>query len=284
MMGMGRTSARARRESPRRIGAAVTDLDGTLLRTDGTLSDFTRAVLAELHSNGFPVITATARTPRAVRRIVGSPDLGVVVCANGAIVWDAASNGVIMDRCFDRATLTEALVRVRSVLPRAGFAILSADTMFIDDTYRRLRRTGAEGAELVHDVAVVAEREPIAMVALRHPELAAREFIDVAADAFDGVGTATFASVPTVDICPAGISKAATSAEMLARAGCPAEGTVAFGDMPNDLPLLAWAGWACAVQNAHPEVLRAADEVIPPNDDDGVAHTLQRLLKLGVNS
>jgi hydroxymethylpyrimidine pyrophosphatase-like HAD family hydrolase len=66
--------------------------------------------------------------------------------------------------------------------------------------------------------------------------------------------------------------------------GCPAEATVAFGDMPNDLPLLAWAGWACAVQNAHPEVLRAADEVIPSNDDDGVALTLQRLLHLSVKT
>jgi len=49
---------------------------------------------------------------------------------------------------------------------------------------------------------------------------------------------------------------------------------IAFGDMPNDLPMLAWAGRAVAVANAHPEVLAAADEVTASNDDDGVAQVL----------
>jgi glycosyltransferase AcbS len=61
--------------------------------------------------------------------------------------------------------------------------------------------------------------------------------------------------------------------------GCPAEGTVAFGDMPNDVPLLTWAGWGAAVANAHPLVLEAADEVVPANDDDGVARTVARLFR-----
>jgi hydroxymethylpyrimidine pyrophosphatase-like HAD family hydrolase len=52
---------------------------------------------------------------------------------------------------------------------------------------------------------------------------------------------------------------------------------VAFGDMPNDLPMLAWAGRGVAVANAHPAVLAAADEVTDSNDDDGVATYLDRL-------
>ncbi len=54
--------------------------------------------------------------------------------------------------------------------------------------------------------------------------------------------------------------------------------SVAFGDMPNDLPMLAWAGRSFAVANAHHEVLAAADEVIASNDDDGVAQTLGPLV------
>jgi hydroxymethylpyrimidine pyrophosphatase-like HAD family hydrolase len=52
---------------------------------------------------------------------------------------------------------------------------------------------------------------------------------------------------------------------------------VAFGDMPNDLPMLAWAGWAVAVANAHPSVLAAVDEIAPTNDEDGVATVLEHL-------
>ncbi len=51
---------------------------------------------------------------------------------------------------------------------------------------------------------------------------------------------------------------------------------VAFGDMPNDLPMLAWAGHAVGMANAHPEVLAAVDEVTASNDDDGVAQVLER--------
>jgi hydroxymethylpyrimidine pyrophosphatase-like HAD family hydrolase len=47
--------------------------------------------------------------------------------------------------------------------------------------------------------------------------------------------------------------------------------------MPNDLPMLAWAGHAVGMANAHPEVLEAVDEVTASNDDDGVARVLERL-------
>ena len=60
------------------------------------------------------------------------------------------------------------------------------------------------------------------------------------------------------------------------RRGISAEDVIAFGDMPNDLPMLLWAGHAVAVANAHPEVLEVADEVTLSNDDDGVAEVLAR--------
>jgi hydroxymethylpyrimidine pyrophosphatase-like HAD family hydrolase len=49
---------------------------------------------------------------------------------------------------------------------------------------------------------------------------------------------------------------------------------VAFGDMPNDLPMLRWAGTSYAVANAHPDVIAVADHVAPANYDDGVATVL----------
>lgn len=83
-----------------------------------------------------------------------------------------------------------------------------------------------------------------------------------------------------MDIAPWGMTKTGAVSEEMAEAGCPAGSTVVFGDMPNDLPLFAWAGWACAVANSNPAVLEAADEIVPSNDDDGVTHTVQRLIAL----
>jgi hydroxymethylpyrimidine pyrophosphatase-like HAD family hydrolase len=62
--------------------------------------------------------------------------------------------------------------------------------------------------------------------------------------------------------------------------GVPAAGAVAFGDMPNDLPMLGWAGTSYAMANGHPDVRAAADHVAPANDDDGVAEVLVGLFDL----
>ena len=55
---------------------------------------------------------------------------------------------------------------------------------------------------------------------------------------------------------------------------------IAFGDMPNDLPLLEWAGTSYAMANAHPTVLALADHVAPANDEDGVAAVLAEVFDL----
>ena len=79
-----------------------------------------------------------------------------------------------------------------------------------------------------------------------------------------------------VEIVPLGISKA-TGVEELARPqGITAEDVVAFGDMPNDVPMLRWAGLGVAMGNAHPDAVAAADEVTASNTDDGVARVLER--------
>jgi hydroxymethylpyrimidine pyrophosphatase-like HAD family hydrolase len=51
---------------------------------------------------------------------------------------------------------------------------------------------------------------------------------------------------------------------------------VAFGDMPNDVPMLGWAGLGVAMGNAHPDAVAAADEVTTTNAEDGVARVLER--------
>ena len=58
-----------------------------------------------------------------------------------------------------------------------------------------------------------------------------------------------------------------------------ASGVVSFGDMPNDIELLRWAGWGVAVENANPAVLAVADEITASNDNDGVALVIERILE-----
>lgn len=59
----------------------------------------------------------------------------------------------------------------------------------------------------------------------------------------------------------------------------PPEGVIAFGDYPNDIPLLTWAGCGPAMGNAHADVLAIADEVTGTNDEDGISLVLERLAR-----
>jgi len=77
-------------------------------------------------------------------------------------------------------------------------------------------------------------------------------------------------------VAPAGVTKATGLAEVAALYGVTAERTVAFGDMPNDLAMLRWAGHGVAMGNAHPEVAAAADEITAAHGDEGVALVLER--------
>jgi hypothetical protein len=79
-----------------------------------------------------------------------------------------------------------------------------------------------------------------------------------------------------VEVVPLGVSKATGVEEVAGPLGISSDEVVAFGDMPNDIPMLLWAGRGVAMGNAHPDVLAVADEVTASNSDDGVGRLLER--------
>jgi hydroxymethylpyrimidine pyrophosphatase-like HAD family hydrolase len=268
-----------RRAPPEVVRAFVSDLDGTLLRSDGSLSSVSLATVRRLRDIHVPLIVATSRTPRAIQRIGGHEVFGTVVCANGAIVWNAELDQVLAQTGFEPAGLITSLRRLGTLVPDAAIALLSAMTMFLDERYLAQRpKKGLAGAVLVPSLVQVANQAPIAAVAVRHPRLAGDQLRGPVAAAFAGVGEATLSGIRAVDVFPSGVTKAAAVNRLLTDAGRAVESAVVFGDMPNDLCLFACSGWACAVANADPVVLEAADEIVPTNEDDGVARTIERLL------
>ena len=99
----------------------------------------------------------------------------------------------------------------------------------------------------------------------------------VARDVAGDGATVVLSGDEAVEVTAVGVNKAAGLAEVADELGIEAKDVVAFGDYPNDVPMLAWAGRGVAVANAHAEVLAVADEVTASNDDDGVAIVLERL-------
>ncbi len=118
---------------------------------------------------------------------------------------------------------------------------------------------------------------------LRHSELSADELLKRAREVCGDLAEFSHSNAADtlLEISAAGVSKATALARLCDERGIDRKHVIAFGDMPNDLPMLAWAGHGVAVANAHPEVIAAADEVTASNDDGGVARVLERLFGLG---
>jgi Cof subfamily protein (haloacid dehalogenase superfamily) len=255
----------------------ATDLDGTIVRSDGTISARTRTCLAAAEREGAMVVLVTGRPPRWLEGVADETGhRGLAICANGALVWDLHDERVVASYPMEVEVAADIADRLRREIPELGFAVEAVGTGFGHEPRYRPRWS-------VDDQTVVAELEallsqPVAKLLARHEGMTADELLARArAVVGEDLATLTHSSRDgLLEISAAGISKASTLTRLCAEHGYDAADVVAFGDMPNDLPMLAWAGHSVAVANAHPEVLAAVDEVTASNDDDGVAQVLAR--------
>jgi HAD superfamily hydrolase (TIGR01484 family) len=258
----------------------ATDLDGTLLHTDGTLSDRTRAAVQAVQAAGILVVIATARPPRWAHDlddVIG--DHGIVICSNGAFVYDVRGRRIVSERPLAADAVLRMVEALRAAIPGVAFAVESAAGFGREPSY--VDQHVSPPDTLVRDIADLLDPLPGKLLA-RRPDLDGEEFLrrvtevvgEEALVAYSGAGG-------LAEISAAGVTKAACLSEWAAARGVGADRVWAFGDMPNDVPMLRWAGTSFAVANAHDEVLAVADHVVASNDDDGVASTLE--LAVAVN-
>jgi hydroxymethylpyrimidine pyrophosphatase-like HAD family hydrolase len=172
--------------------------------------------------------------------------------------------------------LRSAIEALAAALPGLGFAVEYEDGLRFAYDYEL---SGWDSRRDEHAVGMdELVSRPAAKLLARHPELDADALLAAAADLVGDVVLPTHSNGRRlIEMSALGVSKASTLAELCGRHGIDADDVVAFGDMPNDLPMLAWAGRSYAVANAHPDVLAAVHHKVPGNDEDGVARTIEEL-------
>lgn len=258
----------------------ATDLDGTLLGADGTVSEQTREVLAALDELGVPVVFVTGRPVRWMNDLwesVGGH--GLAICSNGGIVFDVAARAVREFTALGRSEALGVAERIRSRVPDVTFGIEFTTGWATEPGFPRSREDGNDGRE-TGPLEEIYRDDVVKLLAL-HRTMDAENFwrtCDFAGG--EAVTTTWSSSFALAEISAPGVTKASTLTHVAAELGVSAAEVVAFGDMPNDLPMLEWAGTAYAMANAHPSVLDATEHRAPANTDDGVAATLTRLFDL----
>ena len=236
-------------------------------------------MLTALEDGGVPVVFVTGRPLRWAEEVfehVGSHGLAIV--SNGALVWDVANERMHLERPIPAATAQEVCRLVRAAVPGTTFAVERLDGFALEPDYRE--RHPVPEASPRAPIDELLDR-PVLKLLARHEELEPLDYWDAAEAAAGHLVTITWSSTSTMlEISAANVTKASTLALLAADLGVTAADVIAFGDMPNDSPMLEWAGTSYAMADAHPTVIQVADHVAPGHDDDGVARVLAKVFGL----
>lgn len=259
------------------VRLVATDLDGTLLSSDGLCSGRTRTALAAVERSGMQVVLVTARPPRWLHDLadlVG--EHGLALCSNGAFVYDVRSRQIREEHCMAAGVVESLAVDLRDALPGIVFAVESRAGFGRERNY-------LDEFTTPQDVWAVRLEElldplPGKMLA-RCDKVPAVRFHRVVDEVVGDRAVVSYSGASGLaEISAAGVTKAAALQGWCAAQGIDSTEVFAFGDMPNDLPMLRWAGRSFGVANAHPDVLDVVDQVCASNNDDGVAQVLEELL------
>jgi len=265
---------------PRAPRLVATDLDGTIVRTDGTISGRTVEAVERLEKAGAVFVMVTGRPPRWMAPVAEETGhRGLAVCANGALIYDMHTERVVRSHLLSADAAREVVEALRRDLPSIAFAVEKGPTDGMPGGFAREAvyvPRWDNGEVAIEDIAVMLAGGAVKLLA-RVEEMESDELLVAARACIGDAAELTHSSSGgLLEISAAGISKASGLAALAEEQGVVADEVIAFGDMPNDLPMLSWAGHSVGMANAHPEVLELVDEVTASNDDHGVAMVLER--------
>lgn len=255
------------------------DLDGTLLRDDKTVSDRSRSAIADVTAAGHTVVLITARHWIGARLVAADAGVeGLLICSNGALVYDLAAQSVHEQVNLDREIARAFITQVRADIPDIGIGWETAEGGYRDAMFHSLSDpTPTPYGKVVQLREEIEDEHLITKLLVGHGTLQCHEVIERlpvdahAVHVWNSGGW--FAEVTSTEV-----SKAHALATLASELGLTADDVMAIGDQPVDIPMLQWAGRGIAMANAHPDVLAAVHEHTASNEDDGVAVVLESLL------
>ncbi|WP_026424802.1 HAD family hydrolase [Actinokineospora inagensis] len=268
-------------DAPRLVAS---DIDGTLLDPLARVTPRTAAAVARVVAAGTPFVLVSGRPPRWIPPVSDATGLaGYAVCANGAIIYDIASGHVVSAHRLDPVLLHDVAHTLERVLPGITLAtervVIGAQTLPVPYAAEHgyANPWGDEADELIMGHRGEVLGHPATKLLVRHEGMTSAEMMVAATELLgDSVGVTYSTDRGLLEISAPGVTKATGLAEVATLLAVPRAAVIAFGDMPNDIEMIRWAGHGVAMANAHHAVIAAADEITAPNSEDGVALVLER--------
>lgn len=262
----------------------ATDLDGTFLSPDGSVSAENSAAVLAAQQAGIPVVIATGRPVRWLDVIKDLPGAHpTVIASNGAVLYDLGTREVLDRICLPPEVTLTAIRQLREQIPGASFAFESGTRFGYEPSYRTLVADDGSDPALysgpAEDIARTGDHVKMLVQCHNTPP---DDLLDTVRTVVGTTLTATHSAARgfgLVEVSAAGVSKASMLQRTCARLGVDARDVAAFGDMPNDVDMLAWVGMPYVVANGHPALHAMDFGRAPGNHESGVGRTIMGWLQ-----
>ncbi|WP_080794327.1 Cof-type HAD-IIB family hydrolase [Corynebacterium pacaense] len=264
----------------------ASDVDGTLINSSERVPRRLREVIARLDAHGVAMALATGRPARWIFTVLDQLSVRpVCVCANGAVLYDSASDRIIAAHTLSAADMGWIVGAAREAMaPHGGISVAveragasaydRIDELFlVTPEYVHAWDTAEHG--VVEEAGVLAQ--PATKLLLRSDVLESKQMFDIIRPVIpENMAHVTFSmSGGLLEVAAPGVTKALGVSLLAEMHGVAQTDVICFGDMPNDIEMLQWAGRGVAMGNARPEVKGVADFVTASNNDAGVADVLE---------
>jgi Cof subfamily protein (haloacid dehalogenase superfamily) len=259
-----------------RIQAVVTDLDGTVVRSDFSISAATLAALDEVRAAGIAFVIATARTPQGLEHFEALAQRTTLsVCCSGAIGWSSHDKA----RTWMDEMRAPEIRRVVELAVDAGAGVASFDGSLwrMTDEYYRLSPTQPHGPTRMVVASAELAETPCCTMAVRHRDGDLDRIAALVASGSDSAALSHVGRSTVLDVTAEGVDKGTGTVRALKTLALAPEAAISFGDMPNDMAMFRVTGRSYSIGSADPAVMLAATEVLPSVEDDGFARKIADL-------
>ncbi len=268
---------------PQQIRLIATDLDGTLLRNDKTISPRTAEAIRLAHEAGVQVVAATGRYLASLPNILTPVGVDYAVTSNGAQCYRLSTTELLFEDTISTTAAAQIMAHLAAHFPDSRAEVATGDgwTHYAQPGYPELL-SDVERRNFPIEYRVLTDLEaidrPLIKLTARHPSLRPEVLLDsLLASGLTGFHPTTSGG-PILEVSGPGITKAHGVARLAGLLGLEAPQVMAVGDARNDVEMLAWAGIGVAMGNAVPEAIEAADRSTASNQEDGLALAIETLL------
>lgn len=278
------------------IKVIIMDIDGTLTDSKKQITPRTKEILLAAQEQGARLVLASGRPTKGLEGFAKELEMdkhhGLLVSYNGSAVTDAQTGELLFSKTLSVSEGREILKHIGR-FPELRPVVYKGGYIYTNDLSRRYITVDGEPFDVIAyeakcccmevreepDLIGFADYPMNKVLTAADPEYLKAHCGEMSAP-FDGKLNAVFTSPFYYEFTAGGIDKAEALDCVLRPLGYKPEETAAFGDGQNDISMLKYAGLGVAMANADEKVKEAADEITLSNEQDGIAHVLERYFKL----